>query len=74
MVLMLTLVKIYNEKEQAEQGKLQDANLEEKKSTKKQNEAKSCVQEDKLIKRENKGSVDLTARCHPAKFSTVERN
>ena len=48
-LLVVSLMKIYNEKEQAEQGKLQNVNFEEKKSTRKWNGAKSCVQGDKGI-------------------------
>ena len=50
-LLVVSLMKIYNEKEQAEQGKLQNVNFEEKKSTRKWNGAKSCVRGDKLIKK-----------------------
>ena len=66
-------MKMYNEKEQAEQGKLQNVNFEEKKNTKKWNGAKFCVQGDKQIKKWNKGSGNLKARSHPAKFPTCEK-
>ena len=49
-LLVLTLIEIYKEKEQAEQGKI----FEEKRSTRKWNGAKSCVQGDKV--RGRKGS------------------
>ena len=40
-------MKIYNEKEQAEQGKTQNVQIEEKRDNRQQNGAKSCVQDDK---------------------------
>ena len=60
-------MKIYNEKEHS---KLQKVNSEEKRSTRKWNGAKFCVQGDKWIKKWNKGSGDLRARSHPIKFPT----
>ena len=45
---VLTLMKIYNEKKQTEQDKLQNVQIE-KRSTRKWNGAKSCVQEDTQI-------------------------
>ena len=52
------LVKIYNEKDQAE----------EKRSNRKLNEGKYCDQRDKQIKKWTKGNGDLRARSHPDKF------
>ena len=70
---MATLIKIYNEKEQAEQIKIQNVQIE-KRSTRKWDRAKSCVQGDKQIKKWNKGSGDLRARYHhPGKFPTCEK-
>ena len=66
--LVVTLKKIYNEKQQTEQGKLQKVNSEVKKSTRKWDGAKSCAQGDKWIKKWNKGSGDLRARSRLAKF------
>ena len=65
-------MKIYNEKEQAQQIKIQNVQIE-KRGTRKWNRAKSCVQGDKQIKKWNKGSGDLRARSHPAKFPTCEK-
>ena len=42
--------QIYNEKKQAEQGKIQNVQLEEERDNRKFNRAKSCVQGDKKIK------------------------
>ena len=50
-LLGFMLIKNYNEKQQAEQGKLQNVNFEEKKSTRKWNGAKFCVQGDQWIKK-----------------------
>ena len=63
-------MKIYYDKEQTEQGKT----FEKKKNTRKWNGAKSCVQGNKQIKKWNKGSGDLRARSHPAKFPIVKKN
>ena len=51
LLLEFVLRKIYNEKEQTEQDKLQNVNFEEKKSTRKWNGAKSCVQGNKWTKK-----------------------
>ena len=48
---MVTLIKIYSEKEQDEQDKLHNVKFEEKRSTMKWNGAKFCVQGDKQIKK-----------------------
>ena len=72
-ILVVTLMKIYNEKEQAEQGKLQNVKFEEERSTRKWNTAKSCIQGDKQIKKWNKESGDLRAGSHPAKFPNCEK-
>ena len=45
-MLVVTLMKICNVKEQAEQGKSQNVNFEEKKNTRKWDRAKSYVQGD----------------------------
>lgn len=66
--------KMHNIKEQVEESKLQFVKFEEKRSTKKQNEAKSYIQGDKQINKWKKRSDDLTARPHPARFPTVEKN
>lgn len=60
------------EKEQAEQDKLQNVNFDEKKSTRKWNGTKSCVQGDKQIKKWKKGSGDLRAGSHPAKWKETK--
>ena len=49
-LLVFMLRKIYNEKVQAEQGKLQNVNLKKQKRTRKYNGAKSYIQGDKQIK------------------------
>ena len=67
-LLVVTLMKIYNEKEQAEQGKLQNVNFEEKKSTKKWNRDKFWVQGDTWMKKWNKGSGVLREKSHTAEF------
>ena len=69
-------MQIYNEMEQAEQGKIQNVQFEEKRSTRKGNGAKSSTQRDKKFKENpnakwNKGSGDFRARPHPAKFSNL---
>ena len=66
-LLVVDFTKIYNEKEQAKQGKLQNVQFEEKRVTWKQFGAKSSVQEDKQIKEKpdvkwNKGSGELRTR------------
>lgn len=65
---------MYNIKEQVEESKLQFVKFEEKRSTKKQNEAKSYIKGNKQIKKWKKRSDDLTTRPHPAKFPTVEKD
>lgn len=60
------LRQIYNEKEQAEHGKI----FEEKRGIRKWNRAKFCVQGNKRIMKWNKRSGVLGARSHQAKFST----
>jgi hypothetical protein len=77
-LLILLLMKIYNEKEQAEQEKIENLQFEEKRHTRKYNIVKSCVQGEKQIKEIHnvkwiKGSGDLRARSHPAKLPTCER-
>ena len=52
---------------------MQNVNFEEKKNTRNWNHVKSYVQEDKQIKKWNKGSGDLRARSHPAKFPIFEK-
>lgn len=63
---MVTIMKIYNEKEQAEQGKIL-----EKKDTRMWNGAKSSVQGSKWIKRCYKESGDLKARSQPRLVSSL---
>lgn len=74
---VFTLTMICNEKEQVEQGKIQNAQFKEKWGTRKWNGAKSCVQEDKQIKEKlvswNKGYGDLWAKPHPATLPTCEK-
>ena len=48
-LLVLTLMKIYNEKEQAEQIKMHNVQSEDR-NTRKWNGAKFCVQGDKQMK------------------------
>ena len=62
-------MKIYNEEEQAEQGKI----FEEKGRTRKWNGAKSYVQGDKQIEKWNKRSGDLRAKLHPSKLKLVKK-
>ena len=59
-LLVVILMKIYNEEEQ------ENVKFEEKRSTRKQNGVKSCIQGDKQIKKWNKGNGDLRERSHPA--------
>lgn len=59
-------MKIYNEKEQAEQGKIL-----EKKDTRMWDGAKSSVQGGKWIKRYYKGSGGLKARSQPSLVSNL---
>ena len=61
-------MKIYKEKEQAEQDKIQNENFEGKGNTRKWNRAKFWVQRNKWIKEWDKGSGDLRTRSHPDKF------
>ena len=61
-------MQIYDEKEQAEQGKLQNVQLEEKMSTRKCDQIK-----EKPHTKWNKGSGDLRARAHPAKIPIYKR-
>ena len=49
-LLAVTLMQIYSEKEQAEQGKTQNVHCEEKRGTRKCNGAKSCAQAGKKCK------------------------
>lgn len=50
-LLVFTLMKIFNEKKQAEKVNIQSVQDEEKRGTKKWNRAKSCVLRDKQIKK-----------------------
>lgn len=52
---------------------IQNKNFEVKKSTRKGNAAKFCVQGDRWIKNWNNGSGDLRARFHLAKFTICEK-
>ena len=56
-------MQIYNEKEQAEKGKIQKVQFEQKKSTR----------ELRLDLKWNKGSGDLRSRPHPDKPLTCEK-
>ena len=47
---VVILIQTYTEKEQAEQGKLQNVQFGEKGDTRNQNGVKSCVHGDKMIK------------------------
>ena len=60
-LLVLTLMKIYNEKEQAEKIKVQNAEIK-KRGTRKQNRAKSCVKEINSLRNRIKGVVTSTFR------------
>lgn len=59
---------MYDEKEQDEQGKIKIAHLEEERSTRKY---KQIIE--KSDAKWKKGSGDLRARPHPAKFPTCEK-
>lgn len=61
--VVATLMKIYNEKEQAE-----CVDFEEKRNTRKWVELNPVFKGDNQIKMQNKGSDDFRARFHPAKF------
>ena len=71
---MLTLIKTYNEKKLTEQRKTQNnSKFEEKRSTRKLNEAKSYIKGDKQIKKWKTGSGGLRAKSHPARFPVCEK-
>jgi hypothetical protein len=77
-LLVFTLMQIYNETEQSEQGKSQSIEFEGKRDIRNWNATQSCVQDDKKVKEKpdvkcNKGSCDLRARPHPAMLPTCER-
>lgn len=74
-LLLLTLRKIYNGKEQDEQVKIQNMQIEEKGGIRKWNGAKACVQGDKQVKEKPdvKESGDLGARTDQAKLLTCEK-
>ena len=77
-LLVFTFMQIYNEKEQAEQGRIQNVQFEKKGGTRKWNEAKSRVKGDKQIKEKpdiiwDKWSGNLMARSYPAKLPTYEK-
>ena len=66
----------YNDQEHAEQGKIQNVQEEEKKSTRRRD--KSSAQRDKMSKekpdtRRNKRSGDLRARPLPNKLPTCKK-
>ena len=70
---------MYNEKEQAKQGKLQNTQFAEKRSTRKCDGAESCAQGDKQIKEKpdakgSKGRGVLGGRPHPAKLPICEKD
>jgi hypothetical protein len=74
-LLVITLTQIYDEKEQSEQGKVQNVQFEDKGGTKKYNGAKSRVQGTESLK---KGLMrnrikELRARAHPAKLPNKEK-
>ncbi|KAL6034459.1 hypothetical protein STEG23_019827 [Scotinomys teguina] len=77
-LLVFILRKMYNEKEQGEEGKIQNVQIEEKRDTTKWNGAKPYVQGDEQINEEpdvkwNKGSGDFRTRPNPFKFPTFEK-
>jgi hypothetical protein len=74
-LLAITLVQVCNEKEQTEQGNIQNAYFEEKRKC---NGANPSAQGGNKFKEKpdpiwNKGSGDLRARPHPAKHPAGEK-
>lgn len=65
----------------SKQNEIQNAQFEEKTSTRKCNGAKSCAQEDQKLKEEgnkpdatrNRRNGNFRARCYPANPATCER-
>lgn len=49
-LLLIFLMQVYNEKEQAEQEKIQNVQLKEKRSTSKHNETETRTEGDKTLK------------------------
>lgn len=77
-LLIFTLTKIYNEKKQAQQVKIQNVHNEKKRCTRKQNGAKSYVQgyaefKEELDVKWIKGTSDIRARPHSRKLPTCEK-
>ena len=71
-------MQIYTEKEQAKQGKIQNADFKAKGGIWKYNRANSSAPEDKKFNRKpvpkwNKRSGDLRERAYSAKLSTCEK-
>ena len=73
-LFVVTLMKIYNEKEQTEQSKLQNVRFEEKRSSKKWNGAMFCIQRDEFIKKWKKGVVTSGQNPTVLSFQVVKRN
>jgi hypothetical protein len=77
-LLVVTLIQIYNEEEQAEQGKAENAQGEGEKGTREWNGAKFCVlankqiQENPVVKWIKRSGV-LRGETHPAKPLTCEK-
>jgi hypothetical protein len=79
-VVVVTVMQIYNENEQAKKGKIQNVQFEEKRSTREFNGAESSAQGVKMLFKESlmlngiKGVV--TSGQDPAQlsFQLVERN
>lgn len=72
---MVSLIQVYNEKEQAVQGKSHNVQFEEKGGTRKWNRTKSNVQGDKQINKivTLNGIKGLGARFHSTKLPTCEK-
>ena len=71
-LLVITLMLICNEKEQAGLQEIQNIQFEEKKTNRKfYVRALVCAERDK--EKWNKGKGDLRARCHPTNSITCEK-
>ena len=68
-------MQIYNEKEQAEQGKIQNVQFEEKRSTREFNGAESSAQGVKMLFKESLmlNGIKGVVTSHPAKLPTCEK-
>ena len=79
-VVVVTVMQIYNENEQAKKGKIQNVQFEEKRSTREFNGAESSAQGVKMLFKESlmlngiKGVVTSGQDPTQLSFQLVERN